>query len=158
MPAKRFNEADIDFNAMDGELAKLVPPKLSLTDVLDRLRKRLSETHPVRPRLDRGLPSVFDLSVSDVNDTDLADARTIGVGAFHIDRVERQHARLSPPATCMTGALSPPTRPGRVARLACRSKGCWAAVRSELSSVPVAPSCSRPTKMSVSLPSSSTFR
>ena len=43
MPAKRFNEADIDFNAIDGELAKLVPPKLSLTDVLDRLRKRLIE-------------------------------------------------------------------------------------------------------------------
>ena len=43
MPAKRFNEADIDFDAMDGELAKLVPPKLSLTDVLDRLRKRLVE-------------------------------------------------------------------------------------------------------------------
>ena len=33
MPAKRFNEADIDFDAIDGELAKLVPPKLSLTDV-----------------------------------------------------------------------------------------------------------------------------
>ena len=29
MPAKRFNEADIDFDAIDGELAKLVPPKLS---------------------------------------------------------------------------------------------------------------------------------
>ena len=43
MPAKRFNEADIDFNAIDGELAKLVPPKLSLADVLDRLRKRLVE-------------------------------------------------------------------------------------------------------------------
>ena len=43
MPAKRFNEADIDFNAIDGELAKLVPPKLSLTDVLDRLRKRMVE-------------------------------------------------------------------------------------------------------------------
>ena len=43
MTAKRFNEADIDFDAMDGELAKLVPPKLSLTDVLDRLRKRLVE-------------------------------------------------------------------------------------------------------------------
>ena len=43
MPAKRFNEADIDFDAMDGELAKLVPPKLSLADVLDRLRKRLIE-------------------------------------------------------------------------------------------------------------------
>ena len=45
MPAKRFNEADIDFNAIDGELAKLVPPKLSLTDVLDRLRKRLVEQY-----------------------------------------------------------------------------------------------------------------
>ena len=43
MPAKRFNEADIDFVALDGELAKLVPPKLSLADVLDRLRKRLVE-------------------------------------------------------------------------------------------------------------------
>ena len=41
MPAKRFNETDIDFDALDGELAKLEPPKLSLTDVLDRLRKRL---------------------------------------------------------------------------------------------------------------------
>ena len=40
---RRFNEADIDFDAIDGELAKLVPPKLSLTDVLDRLRKRLIE-------------------------------------------------------------------------------------------------------------------
>ena len=43
MPAKRFNEADIDFDAIGGELAKLVPPKLSLADVLDRLRKRLVE-------------------------------------------------------------------------------------------------------------------
>ena len=43
MSAKRFNEADIDFDAIDGELAKLVPPKLSLADVLDRLRKRLVE-------------------------------------------------------------------------------------------------------------------
>ena len=43
MPARRFNEADIDFDAIDSELAKLVPPKLSLLDVLDRLRKRLVE-------------------------------------------------------------------------------------------------------------------
>ena len=43
MPAKQFNEADVDFDAIDGELAKLVPPKLSLADVLDRLRKRLVE-------------------------------------------------------------------------------------------------------------------
>ena len=40
-PAKRFNEADIDFDAIDGELAKLAPPKLTLVDVLSRLRKRL---------------------------------------------------------------------------------------------------------------------
>ena len=40
---KRFNEADIDFDAIDGELAKLVPPKPSRADVLDRLRKRLVE-------------------------------------------------------------------------------------------------------------------
>ena len=43
MSANRFNEADIDFDAIDGEMAKLVPSKLSLTDVLDRLRKRLVE-------------------------------------------------------------------------------------------------------------------
>ena len=43
MSAKRFNEADIDFDAIDGELAKLVPPKLSRADVLDRLQKGLVE-------------------------------------------------------------------------------------------------------------------
>ena len=42
-PAKRFNEADIDFDAIDGELAKLAPLKLTLVDVLSRLRKRLVE-------------------------------------------------------------------------------------------------------------------
>ena len=42
-PAKRFNEADIDFDAIDGELAKLAPLKLTLADVLSRLRKRLVE-------------------------------------------------------------------------------------------------------------------
>ena len=41
----RFNEVDIAFDAIDGELAKLVSPKLSLADVLDRLRKRLVEQH-----------------------------------------------------------------------------------------------------------------
>ena len=30
MPARRFNEADIDFDAIDGELAKLVPPNSPL--------------------------------------------------------------------------------------------------------------------------------
>ena len=50
MSAKRFNEADIDFGAIGSGyrvprrgVGKLVPPKLSLTDVLDRLRKRLVE-------------------------------------------------------------------------------------------------------------------
>ena len=43
MPARRFKEADIDFDALVGGLAKLEPPKLSLVDVLDRLRKRLVE-------------------------------------------------------------------------------------------------------------------
>ena len=43
MVARRFNEADIDFEAIDGDLAKLAPPKLSLKDVLDRLRERMLE-------------------------------------------------------------------------------------------------------------------
>ena len=43
MPAKRFNETDIDFEAIEGDLAKLAPPKLSLKDVLDRLRDRMVE-------------------------------------------------------------------------------------------------------------------
>ena len=43
MPAKRVDDADIDFDAIDGELPKLVPPKPSLAAVLDRLRKRLAE-------------------------------------------------------------------------------------------------------------------
>ena len=41
MPARRFNEGDIDFEAIDADLAKLAAPKLSLRDVLDRLRARL---------------------------------------------------------------------------------------------------------------------
>ena len=43
MPVKRLNEADIGFDAVDGELAKLAPPKQSLTNVFDRLRKRFVE-------------------------------------------------------------------------------------------------------------------
>ena len=43
MPARRFNEGDIDFEAIDADLAKLAAPKLSLRDVLDRLRERLLE-------------------------------------------------------------------------------------------------------------------
>ena len=43
MPARRFNEGDIDFEVIDADLAKLVAPKLSLKDVLDRLRDRLLE-------------------------------------------------------------------------------------------------------------------
>ena len=43
MAARRFNETDIDFEGIDGDLAKLAPPKLSLKDVLDRLRDRMVE-------------------------------------------------------------------------------------------------------------------
>ena len=43
MVARRFNEADIDFGAIEADLAKLAPPKLSLKDVLDRLRERMLE-------------------------------------------------------------------------------------------------------------------
>ena len=43
MVARRFNEADMDFDAIDGDLAKLAPPKLTLKDVLDRLRERMLE-------------------------------------------------------------------------------------------------------------------
>ena len=43
MVARCYNESDIDFEAIDADLAKLVPPKLGLKDVLDRLRSRLLE-------------------------------------------------------------------------------------------------------------------
>ena len=43
MVARRFNESEIDFEAIDADLAKLAPPKLSLKDVLDRLRERMLE-------------------------------------------------------------------------------------------------------------------
>ena len=43
MVARRFNEADVNFEAIDGDLSKLSPPKLSLKDVLDRLRERMLE-------------------------------------------------------------------------------------------------------------------
>ena len=43
MPARRFNEGDVDFEAIDADLAKLAAPKLSLRDVLERLRNRLLE-------------------------------------------------------------------------------------------------------------------
>ena len=43
MVARRYNESDIDFGAIAADLAKLAPPKLSLKDVLDRLRERMLE-------------------------------------------------------------------------------------------------------------------
>ena len=43
MVARRYNEADIDFGAIDADLAKLAPPKMGLKDVLDRLRERMLE-------------------------------------------------------------------------------------------------------------------
>ena len=41
--ARRYNETDVDFEAIDADLAKLAPPKLTLKDVLDRLRERMLE-------------------------------------------------------------------------------------------------------------------
>ena len=43
MVVRRFNESDIDFDGIDADLAKLAPPKLTLKDVLDRLRERMLE-------------------------------------------------------------------------------------------------------------------
>ena len=43
MVVRRYNESDIDFEAIDADLAKLAPPKLTLKDVLDRLRERMLE-------------------------------------------------------------------------------------------------------------------
>ncbi len=43
MVVRRYNESDIDFEAIDTDLAKLAPPKLTLKDVLDRLRERMLE-------------------------------------------------------------------------------------------------------------------
>ena len=41
--ARRFNEAALDFEATVAELSMLAPPKLSLNDVLDRLREPMLE-------------------------------------------------------------------------------------------------------------------
>lgn len=41
--ARRYNETDVDFEAIDADLAKLAPPKMSLKEVLDRLRERMLE-------------------------------------------------------------------------------------------------------------------
>ena len=43
MSAGQFKEADIDFGKIDAALAKLVPPKMTITDVLNLLRERLLE-------------------------------------------------------------------------------------------------------------------
>ncbi|MDE0028083.1 MAG: hypothetical protein OXU42_01595 [Deltaproteobacteria bacterium] len=43
MVVRRYNESDVDFEAIDADLAKLAAPKLSLKDVLDRLRERMLE-------------------------------------------------------------------------------------------------------------------
>ena len=39
MAARSFNEADLDFDAIAGDLAKLRPPKVTLEDVLGKLRE-----------------------------------------------------------------------------------------------------------------------
>lgn len=41
--ARRYNETDVDFEAIDADLARLAPPKMSLKEVLDRLRERMLE-------------------------------------------------------------------------------------------------------------------
>ena len=43
MAGRSFNEADIDFDAITGDLAKLRPPRLTLEDVLERLRQPMLE-------------------------------------------------------------------------------------------------------------------
>ena len=43
MVVRRYNESDVDFEAIDADLAKLAAPKLTLKDVLDRLRERMLE-------------------------------------------------------------------------------------------------------------------
>ena len=41
MPAKRFKESDIDFEAIENGMANLAPPKLALEEVLARLRPKM---------------------------------------------------------------------------------------------------------------------
>ena len=43
MVVRRYNKSDIDFEAIDTDFAKLAPPKLTLKEVLDRLRERMLE-------------------------------------------------------------------------------------------------------------------
>ena len=43
MAARSFNEADVDFDAIEGDLSKLRPPRLTLEDVLARLRESMIE-------------------------------------------------------------------------------------------------------------------
>ncbi len=43
MVGRSFNEADIDFDAIAGDLAKLRPPRLTLEDVLERVRGPMLE-------------------------------------------------------------------------------------------------------------------
>ena len=43
MAGRRFNEAEVDFDAIAGDLAKLRPPRLTLEDVLARLREAMIE-------------------------------------------------------------------------------------------------------------------
>ena len=45
MARREFNENEIDFAAIETDLGRLAPPKLSLEQVLQRLHKRLVEQH-----------------------------------------------------------------------------------------------------------------
>lgn len=41
--AKEFTEAEIDFDGLTKELSRLVPPKVTMEDILGRLRETLLE-------------------------------------------------------------------------------------------------------------------
>ena len=41
MVGRSYNEADLDFDAISGDLGKLVPPRVSLEEVLARVRDQM---------------------------------------------------------------------------------------------------------------------
>ena len=45
MARREFNKAEVNFAEIEADLGRLVPPKLSLVEVLEGLRKSLVEQH-----------------------------------------------------------------------------------------------------------------
>ena len=43
--AKEFREAEVDFAGLEGDLSRLVPPKVTLAQILGRLRETMLEQH-----------------------------------------------------------------------------------------------------------------